>query len=229
MKKYYLFALALLAASNVFAQANTWIIDANGSVDNQQFKPASGYGGDPISLTGWSANAAVGRHVSEHFVVGLQGGYGQQEQMNYYSYSAANGTIYQQNKIRMSQWHFGVYGRLTYTITPWMFVYSQLSVSKYGRDYKTIDVTQNNYSYAFFTEQPNLPEGNGISISAFPAVGFNIIHGFGLHLDVGGINYEQFNALGDKYSHINVNFGQQFSIGIHKIIGWKRIVAHSNN
>jgi len=106
-------------------------------------------------------------------------------------------------------------------------VYTQLFAGKYGVneeiDYPTTAQVQ---PYTYVT--PGLPDGNGFEVDLFPAIGVNIIQGFGAHMDIGGISYNTYNATDGQspnMHHFNITFGQQFSVGIHKIIGWKKFNA----
>ena len=215
-----LFAV-MLFSFRAMAQNNTWIVDLNGGLDNRKYTPVNYSSAEPLTINGWSLNTAIGRHLSNHFVLGLLGGYGQQQEVDQYSYG--NG-IYDTRKYRITSWHVGAFGRYNYSISRRIFVYSQFSISKYSRDYQLISSTEN-----YVIAPPSsydvvlVPEGNGLIISVFPAIGFNILQGWGVHMDVGGIYYDRFNSTASyDRNEIKVNFGQSFSFGIHKIIGWKK-------
>ena len=125
-------------------------------------------------------------------------------------------------------WDFGVYGRYTKWIGKHLFIYSQLSVTKYGND----------ISRQFLTDYYNLPvsagspsglDGNGWVVDLSPVIGVNIFRGYGLHMDIGGINYNQFNSETNKIGELNITLGQRFTFGVQKIIGWKKNQLKNTN
>jgi hypothetical protein len=53
------------------------------------------------------------------------------------------------------------------------------------------------------------------------------MRGYGINVSLGGVNYTSYNSTGSTSDekHINVTLGQQFSFGLHKILGWKKLNA----
>ena len=213
-----LFVFASLLSFNALAQKDTWIVDLNAGFDNQKYASKNS-SDESVVTSSWTLHAHVGKQLSDHFVLGLLGGYGeQQELIRYYIYSG-----YDLNKYKTTLWQVGAYGRYTYSISKHIFVYSQFSVSKYGNDTKMISSTSSNYPGPVDNSIPE--DGNGLLVNLYPAIGLNIINGFGVHMDVGGIYYSRFYTPYSDISRLHVNFGQQFSFGLHKIIGWKKHTA----
>ncbi|PQJ10053.1 hypothetical protein CJD36_015250 [Flavipsychrobacter stenotrophus] len=53
----------------------------------------------------------------------------------------------------------------------------------------------------------------------------NIIHGFGVHMDIGGIQYTMASMIDNygDYNRLRLTLGHQFHFGLHKIIGWQKL------
>ena len=206
----------LLCGFKANAQKGTWIIDANGGLSNQHIG-GSGPGYPPLSLSSGSFNIAVGRQLSNHFAVGIIGGI-RTHQVLQPDYN----TNYDYVKLNINTWNIGVYGRYTYWLSKRFFLYSQLSASRYGNSVHEAEHVRGNFPIVYAPYGSNTPP-EGVAVNLVPALGVNIFKGFGLHVDLGGINYTHATPNGYNYNNVNINFGQQFNFGLHKIIGWKKM------
>ena len=215
-------ALFLLASPLVsHAQKDTWHIDAEGNVNNTTYTPSTlGYGVSqaPLKLTNGRLYTRIGYVISEHFMLGIQGGYGISHTLyeDLLSQPPYPGII----NYKTTTYQFGVFGRYTYWVTKRLYAYAHLSVEKFGVDNTQTDLTD--YYNIPVSVLPDIPlEGNGVNISLMPGVGFEIIRGFGVHLNVGNIGYEIFNNPYTKIGQLNFNIGNSFTFGLQKVIGWK--------
>lgn len=216
----------LISTTSSFAQKKTWIIDVNGNYDRQIFTPNRPYDPQPpLAITTWAANLFVGKSISQHFMIGLHLGYGIEENIfTYERWYGPNGpvgmaqTIYKNKSIAL-----GLFGRYTYWLNKRFFVYSQVDASLfgYGHQYADRDVSLA-YSIPYTTYKPTAGQ-SGLLVNLFPAIGMNIVKGLGVHADAGGINYIYGDLNSSDYQRISITFGKQFTLGLHKIIGWKKM------
>ena len=239
MKNTLLCTAALALALTANAQKGTWMIYGSGSYDTKDYmqsqaamnSPTYQRSTSPVTLDALGVSAGVGYSISDHFMVGLQGGYSRQEQVygGYSSYPASTGyvTYYTEDKYQQANWTVGVFGRYTSWVTKRIFVYSQLYAGKYGVNYKWLGTESVYGPQAYTMVSPEIPDGNGFVVNLFPAVGMEVFKGYGVHMDVGGISYTSYTSgtTGSDLHHFNVTLGSQFSFGIHKIIGWKKYSA----
>lgn len=217
-------ALSLLAATTSLAQKNTWIIDAGANANHQNIP--SYVGSQPaLSLNGGSVNIAIGRQLSNHFAIGVLGGVGSQQQL-IGDFSGPYAHIY---KATFSTWNVGVYGRYTYWVTKHLYLYSQLSATRYDYNVKSTAL-QYNYPVVYQPYYISTTQPDGIDVTLMPAVGVNLIKGFGIHADVGGLSYTRSGGSpSTAVNGLNLNIGQSFHFGLHKIIGWKKMNANNND
>lgn len=216
--------LLLLVNTHASAQQNTLMIYGNGSYDNMDYTPNGNNGSYPatsLSLIGWSANAGVGLVTSDHFMLGLQGGYGKQDVANYYiSPYPVYGTV------RIANWNAGVFGRYTSSLSKRFFVYAQLFAGKTGVDSRVLPEGNGNVTPPYYSPAPSgMPDGNGVVVNLFPGAGMNLICGYGINVNIGGISYTSYNSTtsSSDLHHFNVTLGRQFIFGIHKILGWQKL------
>ena len=221
MKKGNLLTIAmiLLFSTAAIAQKNTWMIYGNAAYDNENYTNNAnnpGVPGTPVTLVSWNVSPGIGYQFSNHFMIGVEGGYGKQDGIEP-SYPG----FYGSGKNTSALWQAGLFGRYTSWLGKRFFVYTQLSATKYSVDV-TSGYSGSTIPYGY-PNNPEMPDGNGFMVTLFPAVGVNILQGFGVHIDIGGISYSTFNAFTtlDQH-HFNITLGRQFSFGIHKIIGWKK-------
>lgn len=112
-----------------------------------------------------------------------------------------------------------LWGRYTYYFSPRLYVYSQLTVgTMIVNDDKRLS---SNYSYYTPITPVDYPSTTlrplgGQFINFFPAIGFNISHGYGVQVNVGGINYSHNGTVFGEYNHVKIDFGHQFLLGLHK-------------
>ncbi len=233
----------------VLAQKNTWMLYGSGSYDNVNYtnnlpntNNGAAYSSAPLSVVGWGADLGIGYELSNHIMIGLQGGYGKQEGINLSSYtvstSSGYASILEERKYTNATWNAGVFCRYTSWLGKRFYVYGQMFFGKYGLTEEVNNMNANVVqSQPYYFTSPSAPEGNGLAINLFPAIGVNIIQGFGAHMDIGGISYTTYNVEGtpvyngfnsSNRKHFNVSLGKQFSFGIHKIIGWKKFNKETN-
>ena len=222
LTRFFQTTLLLLSVSSASAQKGLWIIDANGSFDKTTYVAnfANSTAGHPdISVYNTSLNTRIGYHISDHFLAGITGGFAINEYLfdNY-------GTGIDVDRVKVSNWNFGIYCRYTEWIGKRFFVYSQFSVSRYGN---SIDQTYYSgyYNVPNSSSYPTYLADNGTIIDLSPVVGMSIYKGYGIHLDVGGINYSIANNSTNRTNELNFTLGQQFTFGLQKIIGWKKFQA----
>ncbi len=241
MRINILCAMALFCAVYANAQKNTWMIYGGGTYDNQDYlqSQASINSGlyqtaSPQTYETLLFNSGVGYSISDHFMVGLQGGYGRQEYLyiadNVYYFPPNGSSPYTTNLLEKQQettWSAGVFARYNSWVSKRIYVYGQMFAGKYGISYKTIGIDYANTPRQYVSISPDIPDGNGITVSLFPAVGIEVFKGYGVHMDVGGISYTSYNTTttASDLHHFNVTLGSQFSFGVHKIIGWKKYSA----
>jgi len=218
-------ALIFFAAPSI-AQTNTWMIYANGSYDKVSFTPSPQFAitaqDAPTYITSWNANTGIGYTVSNHIMVGLQGGYGSQQVPDNIRTIQGSNSGYFANIQALNSWQAGAFCRYTSSLAKRFYVYAQFYAAKYGQT----NNSENTFvpiPTGYATNPAIAPEGNGFIFNLFPAVGMNIVKGYGIHADIGGISYTTYNAISAAtLHHFNVTLGQQFSFGIHKILGWKK-------
>ena len=224
--------ITLFFSVTATAQKNTWMIFGNGTYDNMAYSNNNGganyYGAAPLSLTGWGANAGAGCMVSEHIMVGLQGGYNSQEEADQSDYYFNSYPYAYYGKEKVSNWQAGAFCRYTTALGKRFFVYAQFFGGKYGVNYKDEPTTQGYTVPPYYTPvTPNLPDGNGFIFNLLPAVGMNIFHGYGINLSIGGISYSTYTSTTDPSTlhHLNVTLGREYTFGIHKVINWNKLTA----
>jgi hypothetical protein len=222
MKKKFLLPMliALFTTTYSFAQKGSWVIDLGGSYDKAAIvsDTHNSVAAHPnFTLKNWSLDARVGYHFSNHILAGVQ--FGRGEQNNVYDYYTNNNN-YDNIVITNKSYKVGVYGRYTQWFGKHIFVYGQLSVLKYGNDVSSEYLT-GYYNLPVSSGAPSGIDGNGVIIDLSPVVGINLFRGYGLHVDVGGINYNILNSPANKINELNITLGH-FSFGVQKILGWKK-------
>ncbi len=217
MKQIILLASSaiLLSSTTSFAQKNTWIVDA-GAAANHQSIPSYSSSSPDLSLNGASVNIAVGRQLNDHFAVGILGGYGSQQQL------IGDNSGVNTYKATFKAWNIGIYGRYTYWVSKNLYLYSQLSATHHDYTMNST-VLQYNYPVVYQPYFISATQPNGLNVTLLPAVGINLIKGYGIHADVGGISYLRSGGGNAAVNAINLNIGQSFHFGLHKIIGWKKM------
>lgn len=214
----------ILFAAAATAQEHTWMIFGGGGYDKVNYtENATIYNGpngsDPLPLIGWAVNLGIGCQFSKHFMAGALGGYGRQDGADSYAPYYNSATI----KFTDKFWQAGVFGRYTSWLSKRFFFYTQLNAFKYAESWTQEQLsatTVQPYTYSY----PATPDGNGFTVSLFPAIGATVWKGFGVNMDIGGIGYSVYHSFSAATRHhFNVTLGQQFSFGIHKIIGWQKL------
>jgi hypothetical protein len=231
MKRHFFLLGIVLAvtASEAPAQENNWMLNASGSYDNKHYTSSMpNYYGKPadLNLKGWSLHAGVGKTIGFHIMVGLEGGGGKQDGV--WQASNSYGTMYSQDKYHTSNWNASVFGRYTSDVSRRIFAYAQLYVTKFENDYIRDPSLVQNTALPYYYVSPTMPAGNGIEVGLKGVAGVNIIRGYGLYVDVGGLNYTSYNSavrgsLASDLKEFNFTLGQHFSFGIHKVLGWKKM------
>lgn len=236
--------MLLLYCTGVRAQKNTWFLYGTGTYDNQKYTPNANsfysiyngnsginylYIANPFSLTSWAINPGLGYMVGNNLMVGIQGGFGKQENAiitsTYYYNNGTYTNAPSDYKQTTTTWQAGVFCRYTSSLSKRFYVYTQLFAGKYGSDDAIDRVGYIATPYNYYTVPPATHDGNGFVFNLSPAVGMNAFHGYGVNLSVGGLSYTTYNAISaSNLNHFNITLGQ-FSFGIHKVIGWEKITA----
>lgn len=217
MKKALLLSgLSILSLGAAMAQTGTFLIEANGTYRQDKITSNNyySYQSTPVTIRDWDININAGYQLHKNIIAGINIGYGEKDYLNYYAGLYSSG---QQNTATTFQ--LGAWGRYTYSINSWLFVYTQLGLTQYNVDVKDTK----DFSYpptAIPTEYYGTPtKGNGIQLALYPAVGFNIIKGYGINVSVGSIGYDHFKEkAGISENRYNFTLGQEFRLGLHKFI-----------
>ncbi len=202
----------LSAIQQTYAQNNTWLIQADGAYNHTKLEANNSSYAVPTTVGYWNLATNIGFKINHNVLVGVLLGYGQKDYIDYAYYSSSG------YKTRVSTFAAGAWGRYTYEINSWLFIYSQLNVVKFSKDIKQIEeYTQP--PAAIPSDYYGTPvKGDGLSVSLFPAVGFNIINGYGIDLNLGGISYANNKPTGITEKEFSVTLGQEFRLGLHKFI-----------
>ena len=212
MKKIIILAATTLLSTGAFAQPDAWIIETNGIYKHTALS-SGGWGTTPISVNTWNLSVNAGVKVSSHFFVGMTAGYGQKDYISY-SYNGSSDGV----KMAALTSAIGAWGRYSYNINSWLFLYAQANIIKLSTDVKQVEeyaqppagIPSDNYGTPV--------KSSGMGVNLYPAVGFNIIHGFGINLSLGGIDYTTSQPTGINDRELNVTLGQEFRLGLHKFI-----------
>lgn len=222
LKKLTLFLAAICIAASAFAQKGTWLLEVNGLYDHHKINNDGGTTNKPVSLANWNIAINAGYQFNKHWTVGILGGYGEKDFIDWVSISSGSSTTYWGEKTRAKTWAIGAFGRYTYPINNWLFVYGQTEIIKFGDDYKVVEQFDDP-PVAIPSDYAGTPQaGNGVMVHIYPAVGMNLVNGYGIDMSIGGINYQHLNGFYINDNQLKITLGQQFNFGIHKFIGWKK-------
>ncbi len=215
MKKLIALLTIILSAALSYAQSGAWLVEANGTYKHNTFSDNSSPFGTSVSLNHSNVALNIGCPAEKKFHIGVTVLYAQKDFVDFLS--GASGY-----KTTATTWAAGVWGRYTYTVNSWLFVYTQISVTKFATDVReTQEYTQQ--SVIIPSEYYGTPlKTNGFNANFYPAVGFNIARGYGLDLSVGGIDYTVSKPTGLTDKELNITFGQQFRLGLHKFLNFDK-------
>jgi len=151
--------------------------------------------------TNFYINPGVGYALDNHWVIGLQGGFG------------SGTTKYDGGgKSTMNEFSVGVFGRYTKTLSNVFSVYAQLDAGYMGSHSKDefSGVTVNDIKYS------------GFGANLYPVVSVAVGNWFGMNFSFGGLGYSTMKANtsgANASSNFSFNFGQTVNIGISKYFG----------
>lgn len=216
MKKALLLsALVIMSLANAFAQTGTLLVEANGTYKQNKITGTSYYSApsEAATMHNWDINIIAGYQLHKNIIAGINIGYGEKDYLNYYSGANNAGQQNTATKFQMGAW-----GRYTYSVNSWLFIYTQLGVTKYNIDVRaTKDF--NVPPVAIPGEYYGTPtRANGLQVSLYPAVGFNIINGYGIDLSIGNIGYDHYKATAISENRSYFTLGQEFRFGLHKFL-----------
>ena len=231
MKKLLAFTLSytLLCALHANAQKKTWIVEMDGSIDHQDYSSNYSYMNQSSyeTLESWTVNVAVGKQFTDRFTAGIMISLGYEQYLTtVLEFNNPSYPILENVKNSSGTYKMGLWGRRTYWLNDRIYVYAQVTA-----DYQESNSNQLAGSYSYSTpvvatlyNTPIPAATNGLSVLLLPGVGVNLVHGFGCHMNLGGLNYTRL-AVGDEGGHFNriqLTIGKQFVFGLHKIIGWQK-------
>lgn len=215
-------SLGICITATAHAQQGAWLLETSGSYEHHNIASDGGTVDKPVSLNDWNILVNAGYQFHKNWTVGIAAGYGQKDYIDWYSTSTQYSYNYYGYKIGTTLWSAGVFGRYTYAINKWLFIYGQLNVMKYGTDTKTKE-TFSDPVVAVPIDYAGTPQaGNGIAANMYPAVGFNVINGYGVDMSVGGLDFNHYNGFTLTDNTFKLTLGKEIHLGIHKFIGWKK-------
>lgn len=213
-RKTIFFVLCILACTTTFAQKKTWIFELDGRYDRQM--------AGSETLTNWDYKLNVGRHLAYNFLIGLMCTRSNNEYFvpTLVTYNLTKGPVtYQENEIyQQSGFGVGLWTRYTCNLTRRLYFYIHGSATLI--DYNNKQVGNQTY---FPTMPVTSPEPSQILYGCdlfelYPALGYEVYKGWGVHLYAGGINYTYNNNGFYKYDRLQFDLGKRAFIGIQKII-----------
>lgn len=213
MKKLLILSAILVSITHAWAQSDVWLIEAGGAYKhiNIAENGPSGFS-EPLSLKDWNVIGNIGCKVKNNVSLGVTVGYGQKDYVDFSS------SYYTGQTTTAIIWSAGVWGRYSYTVNSWLFIYSQLNISKFTVDTKVVKEF-NQAPVAIPSDYYGTPlRSDGFTGNLYPAVGFNIVNGFGIDISMGGIEYSSNKPTGITDKELNITIGQQFRFGLHKFI-----------
>ncbi|PZF72931.1 outer membrane beta-barrel protein [Taibaiella soli] len=200
MKKFILTILAA-AGTILAAEAQPGSILVFGNVGVQSVK-----NDDKSNTMNWNVTPGVGYQFTNHWTVGLSGGYGSKA-------NKPDGGKWSGTK----DWQIGAFGRYTQSLGSIFSVYGQLDAG-YQNEHASADGKT--------VENSNL---NGFYAQLTPAIAINVYKTLALNFNVGGLGY---NSMKSEVSGSNptntfkLNFGQSLSIGLSKNFGGHHAHGH---
>lgn len=191
MKKIILCA-ALMGSAAIASHAQ-----ANSVLVYGQVGYSSNKNQDDNKTRAFNISPGVGYQLDNHWTLGLSGSFN----TNRTKSNAANADWNYSNS-----YGAGAFVRYTMPVSKIFALYNQFDAGYLG-------TTTNNGGGSNY-------KTNGFRASITPAVGINIINGFGLNLGFGGISYQSTKISGvpGTAGAFNFTFGSQFDIGISKNI-----------
>lgn len=219
-KKYpYIVFLSLLTAK-VYAQNGRLLLEAGGGYNKRKISNDTGSFYKPATLNYYDVSLRVGYRLARNWVGGIILEHGKKDYLQTLIVHSGLQSLYYTGKINATTQTYGLFCRHTHFFNQWIFVYGQAEAAAFTTKvetetplpYPTIPVPADR------SETPTEPAG--FAIRLFPAVGLNIIHGWGLDLSIGGLEYNRTNNNYDYFTKtVTITLGQQFNMGIHKFIG----------
>lgn len=212
--------LAAMATGFSMHSSGQTIIEIDGTWDRQAYDPGSMKPKE--YLVNYAVSVAAGKSLSKQFWLGINLGYGYEEYFNPRATQDSLGYIYLRNtKSSLTSFNMGVWGRVNYPVNDIIYVYAQGNaslVSSYGSDLggaynNNSPITTNTYT------ADDMEPTFGFAASLFPAIGLNLLHGYGLQANIGGLGYT-YREAGDNghYSQVGITLGCEFRLGLHKTI-----------
>lgn len=149
--------------------------------------------GPTVSSTAMFINSGLGYNLSNHFTLGVQGGFSRFHSNEYTATQLSSPPIFTQRMINA-----GAFGRYTSYLSRRIFVYAQANVSYIDHDME------------FLSEQQ-------MGLDVFPGIGLNIGGSWALNASVEGMNVRTSFDGGGTFAKLNV--GQGYTFGIQKTFG----------
>ncbi len=197
---------------------NSVLVELSGAYHQRSLDNDTGSFFKPASVSRAAIAARVGYSFTQHLSAGLIAEYTTADNIEA-SYTTVGGlTYYTTAKERTYGWAAGIYGRYTYSVNNWLFIYGQLDAEKYKISKKVLE-TSSPPVISMPGDYTLVPDpADGIAARLLPCIGLNVARGFGIDLSVGGIQYNQYSNDNVQNSTFSVTLGQQFRLGLHKFI-----------
>lgn len=195
------------------------LIEAGGSYNKRNVNNDTGTFYQPVSLSAHSISVRLGYNINKHWTVGFIYQHDAQDYLDALYVHAGGYTTYYTTRMKSLNTTFGAYGRYSWYLNEWLYLYGQLEAVQYKRTNETGETTSS-LPIATSVYPTGVPLNNhGLSARAFPAIGINVIKGFGLDLNIGGIAQDLYRADEFNDNSFSVTLGRQFNMGLHKFIG----------
>ncbi len=216
-------AIATVGAAN--AQKNTILVLGNVGINTDN----TDYGSKASTLsrnsTSWNVNPGVGYQFSNHFTLGLQGGYMANKTSTKDKWTPAPPSSFTTDT-KWREWQVGVFGRYTMPLGGIFSMWTQLDLSYVsGKEtYDSVGVLPSGAPRAFEKSD----EYNGFQAMLVPALAINVYHGLALNFGIGGIGYRtiSYDKAPTTQNGFMFTFGQQVNVGISKNFGCRKHHGH---
>lgn len=230
MSKKLLSVIALTCFASVsHAQYGGLLIEAGGAYNKRDVNNDTGSFYKPVSLSSYSISFRCGYNINKHWSVGFIYQHDARDYIDAMSITVGGYTTYYTTRMRSISTTLGAYGRYNWYLNQWLYIYGQLEAAQFKRTNKTGAVTSAP-PVATTVDQNGVPRNsNGTGIRAFPAIGINVIKGFGFDVNIGGISKELYHDDEINDNSFSVTLGRQFNLGLHKFIGNGSKRKHTQN
>ena len=222
-KRALLITLFTASTFMALAQSGRFVVEAGGAYNKRNISNDSGTFYKPAALSYYNITVRAGYRLSKNWIAGAVVAYGVKDYIESALMQTPGYTVYYTTKVTTTQRVAGLFFRYTHTINPWIFIYGQTEVVTFSckndegavQYYPTVGIPADRY---------DIPqEYTATAIRIFPAIGLNVLKGWGIDLNVGGIAYQRTVFSNDNTIEgaFSVTLGQQYSLGLHKFIGRK--------